>query len=629
MFDAVRNNKRIVQIFLALITLPFAFFGVESYVRNVGSGDDIARFGDARITRQQLQQAIREQQDRVRAQSGGQIDPALFDSPDMRKAILDELVDQRLLAMEAGKLRLSAGDDAVRRVISGIDAFKVDGRFSSERYEAALRAQGMTPLSFESQLRQDIVLQQLAGGVGQSGFTSRTVADRVLGLQTERREVQEFRFASDAYVGKVTLAEDAAKKFYDANSRQFETPEQAKAEYVVLSLEAIAAQVAVSDAEIKAWYDGHKERYALPEERRASHILVASEKIGKDKAKARAEELSREVQKNPGGFAELARKNSDDPGSAAKGGDLGFFGRGMMVKPFEDATFALKEGEISGVVESDFGFHIIRLTAVRPASEKPLADVRKEIEDELRKSAAARRFAEAVETFSNLVYEQSDSLKPAADKFKLPVQQSGWLGRQPDPAAGVLGNAKLLAALFSDDSVKSHRNTEAVEVAPNTLVSARIAEFRPAALQPFDKVRPAIETLLKRQEAQVLARTEGEARLAALKKGEDVAIAWGAARSVSRLDARALPAPAIPVVFRMDAGKLPSYAGVELPGSGYVLYKLAKVDAGEALDPARRQGLLGQLSQFESQEVLQAYLAALRARYKVEINKAALEARDK
>jgi peptidyl-prolyl cis-trans isomerase D len=628
MFDAVRNNKKIVQIFLALITLPFAFFGVESYVRNVGTGDDVASIGDVKISQQQFQQALRDQRERLRTQMGAQFDPKLLDTPEARKTILDDLVDQRLLMLEASRNKMFASDEAIRRAIAGIDAFKVDGRFSSERYEAALAAQGMTPAGFEAQLRQDLTLQQLAGAVGQSGLMARAVGDRILAMQTEKREVQEFRIGLDANLDKVKLADDAARKFYDANGKQFETPEQARAEYVVLSMETIGAQLAVSDAEIKAWYDGHKDRFTQPEERRASHILIASEKLGKDKAKAKAEEILIEVRKNPAGFADLARKNSDDPGSAAKGGDLGFFGRGMMVKPFEEATFKLKDGEVSGIVESDFGFHIIKLTGIHEGKEKPLAEVKGEIEAELKKTAASRKFAEAAEAFSNLVYEQSDSLKPAADKFKLTVQQSGWLGRQANPAAGPLGNEKVLAALFGEDSLKNKRNTEAVEIAQNTLVAARILEYMPAAQQPFDGVRNAIETMLRRQEAQAMAVKDGEARLEALKKGED-GIAWGPLKSVSRLDPRQIPQPAAPAVFRMETGKLPSYAGVVLPGSGYALFKLVKVDAGAALDDARRQALMRQLATLGMQEDVQGYLAALRSRYKVEINKAALETKER
>ncbi|MBS1141488.1 MAG: peptidylprolyl isomerase [Proteobacteria bacterium] len=628
MFDAVRNNKRIVQVFLALITLPFAFFGVESYMRNDGSGGDVATIGDIKITQQQFQQTLREQQERLRTQLGGQFDPKMLDNPEARKAVLDDLINQRLLLVEASKKHMFAGDNAVRQAIGAIDAFKVDGKFSVERYEAALRGQGMSPAGFEAQLRQDLTLQQLAGAIGQSGVVSRTVADRLLALQTEKREVMEYRLNLDTYLGKIKLADDAAKKFYDENAKQFELPEQAKAEYVVLSMDAIASQLAVTDAEIKAWYDGHKDRFQVPEERRASHILIASEKLGKDKAKAKAEEVLAEIRKNPAAFADLAKKNSDDPGSASKGGDLGFFGRGAMVKSFEDATMSLKEGEISGVVESDFGFHIIKLTGIHAAKEKPLAEVRGEIESELKKSAGSRKFAEAAEAFSNIVYEQPDSLKPVAEKFKLTVKTSDWLGRQANPANGVLGNEKLMAALFSDDSVKNRRNTEAVEIAANTLVAARLVDYKAKALQPFDGVKANIENLLRSKEAQALAAKDGEARLEALKKGDDK-LTWGTAKLVSRMDARQLAPAAGQTIFRMDTSKLPSYAGVELPGSGYALYKLSKVQPGEQLNEATRQGMLKQLGNLVAKEDVQLYLAALRSRYKVEVNQAALEAKEK
>jgi len=627
MFDAVRNNKKLVQIFLALITLPFAFFGVESYVRSVGTGDDVAKIGDIKITQQQFQQAVHEQQEKLRAQMGGQLDPKLFDNPEARAAVLDDLINQRLLLQEASKKGLFVGDDAIRRTIGGIDAFKVDGKFSTERYEAALRAQGMTPAGFEAQLRQDLTLQQLAGGIGQSGMVAKTVGERVLAMQTEKREVMEYRFGLESYLDKVKLADGDVKKFYDEGSKQFALPEQAKAEFVVLSMEAIGAQLAVTDAEIKAWYEGHKAQFMQSEERRASHILIASEKIGKDKAKAKAEEVLKEVRKTPAAFADLAKKNSDDPGSAAKGGDLGFFGHGMMVKPFEDVAFKLKEGEISGVVESDFGFHIIKVTGIHAGKEKPLADVKIEIEAELKKAAATRKFAEAAEAFSNSVYEQSDSLKPAAEKFKLVIKQSEWLGRQANPANGPLGNEKVLAALFSEDSIKNKRNTEAVEIAPNTLVAARIVEYKPASLQPFDSVKGSIETLLKHREAQALAKKDGEARLALLKKGEDK-LAWGGAKSISRLDAHLVPPLAATAVFKTDVASLPAYTGVELPGAGYALLKISKLDAGDKLDDARRQAMLRQVGSLEAQEEIQLYLAALRNRYKVDINKVALEAKE-
>jgi peptidyl-prolyl cis-trans isomerase D len=624
MFDAVRNNKIITQAILGLIAITFAFFGLESYVRDPGSAGDVAKIGDLTISQQHFQEALREQQERLRTQLGEQYNAKMLEAPEARKAILDDLINQRLLMLEATKHWMFVSDEAIRQTILGIQAFNVDGRFSNERYEAALRAQGMTPAGFEAQLRQDLTLQQLAGSIARSTINANASVARILALQTEKRDVSEVLISLESHLDKVKLADDAARKYYDENSKQFQMPEQAVAEYVVLSMDAISDQLTVSEAEIQAWYEGHRNQFEQPEERRASHILVASEKLGMDKARVKAEELLVEIRKNPGRFAELAGKNSDDPGSASKGGDLGYFARGMMVKPFEDTAFALADGEISGVVESDFGFHIIKVSGIRAAKLKPLAEVRSQIEADLKKTAASRKFAEAAEAFSNTVYEQADSLAPVAETFKLKINRSGWLERQPNPANGPLANEKLLASLFSEDSTKNRRNTEAVEIASNTLVAARVVDYRPAALQEFAGLKASIETLLRRQEAQVMARQEGEARLAALKNGEDRQ-SWSAGKLVSRLDSRLLPPPAVPVVFRMDAGKLPSYAGVELPGAGYALLRLNRVDAGAALDETSRKTLQGQLDNFSAQEELRLYLAALRNRYKVEINQSALE----
>ena len=592
MFDAVRNNKMFAQAILGLIAITFAFFGVESYMNNSGSANEVAKVGDTKIDLQQFQQAVREQQERMRDQLGTQFDPKMLDTPEGRKAILDDLINRRLLLLEANKRRLAVGDEAIRRTVLGIEAFQVDGKFSNERYEAALATQGRTPTGFEAQLRQDIVLQLLLGTLARSNISAQTVFDRILALQTEKREVSEVRIAFDAYLNKVTLADDAAKKYYDENSQQFLSPEQALVEYVML--------------------------VDQPEERRASHILIASEKLGADQARAKAEEVLAEARKNPGRFAELARKYSDDPGSASKGGDLDFFGRGMMTKPFEDAVFALGEGEISGLVQSEFGFHIIKLTGIHAAKFSPQA--------EMKQGTAARSFAEAAEKFSNTVYEEADSLTPAADMFKLKVVRSGWLGRQGDPANGPLANEKLLAALFSEDSIKTRRNTEVVEIAPNTLVAARLVEYKPATLLPFEGLQASIETLLRRQEAQAMAVKDGEARLEALKNGGDES-SWSAAKVVSRMDSRQIPPMAVAAVFRMDADKLPAYAGVALPGIGYGLYRRNRVEAGATIEAASRQAAQGQLANLAAEEELRLYLAALRARYKVEVNQSALESR--
>ncbi|MEF8714506.1 MAG: SurA N-terminal domain-containing protein [Accumulibacter sp.] len=633
-FDAVRNNKRVVQIFLALITLPFAFWGIDSYVRNTGAGADLASVGDTKITLPQFDQAWRAQQDRLRQVLGASFRPESMNTPEARLAVLNSLVDQRLLLLEASQGRLGASDSLLRDAIGKIPALQENGQFSMARYQAALAAQGMSQAQFEAQMRQDLTLQQLVGALGETGMAGNKVVDKLLRIQTEERQIAEWRFAPEQFSEQVKITLPAIEKYYAQNLKRFEVAEQARVEYVVLSLEGLLAQVKPGDGEVIAWYEGHQDRYQQAEERRASHILIlASGDMDREKARAKAEEVLKEVQKSPARFAELARQHSQDPGSAEKGGDLGFFGRGMMVKPFEDSVFGLRENELSGLVQSEFGYHIIRLTEIKPGKLRSLADARSEIEDELRRQAASRQFAEAAETFSNMVYEQPDSLQPAAEKFKLKIQQSGWLPRSPSPemlaGLGQLGNQKVLASVFSEESLKKKRNTEAVEVAPNTLLAARVIEYRPATTQPMAAVKTEIEARLKAEEEAALARAAGESKLRELQQGAEDKLAWAPLRNVSRQDARQLPVASLKAIFRADVRRLPAYVGADLGGGGYALYKITAVSHPEKVDDNRRKALQGEYSTILGQEDFAAYLAGLRLRYKIDINKSALESKER
>ncbi len=633
MFDAVRNNQRIVQLFLALITLPFAFVGIDSYVRNGGNSSNVAQVGDSHISPQEFQKALLEQQDRLRAQLGAQFKPEMLDAPEARKAILDGLVAQRTLGLETMHLRMGVSDEQLREVIAAIPALQEGGKFSMARYEEALRNQGLTQAGFEARLRQDLTSQQIPLSVRTSSIVSRAALERWIGQQLEQREVAEVALKPEAYSAQVKLAPDAVQKYYDTNKTEFELPQQARVEYVVLSQAALADKAVVSDTDIKAWYDGHPDRYRQGEERRASHILIP---VPKDapaaQAKAaqeKAENILTQVKKNPADFARLAKENSQDPGSAANGGDLGFFARGSMVKAFEESAFSLKENQVSELVRSDFGFHIIKLSTIKAAQVQPLAQVHEAIAAELKAQAASRQYAEAADAFTNLVYEQSDSLKPAADKYKLTLVQGGWVIKGA-PISGVLNHPKLLTALFSDDAVQKKRNTEAVEVAPNTLVSARVAEYKPASLRPLAEVQAVLSQKLIRQEAAKLAQKEGEDKLARLQKGEKLELSWGASQSLSRAESKGVPAAAQSGIFKLAADKLPGFAGALADSGAYVIYKVSAVKPVvlDDKDP-RVQGLKNQYLGFHAEDELVAYMAALRQRYPVVINKTLLEAKDR
>jgi peptidyl-prolyl cis-trans isomerase D len=553
----------------------------------------------------------------------------MMNTPEARKAVLDNLVNQRLLALDASKMRLSVSDQRVRDTISGIQAFQENGQFSLPRYEAVLKAQGMTQAVFEGRLRHDLALQQVLGAVAEGVVVSSASAERVYSVQLEERTVSEVRLAAPQYVAGVKLADDAARKFYETNRKQFELPAQLRAEYLVLSQAGVASQLVVSDAEIHKEYDAHPERFRQGEERRASHILIQADKGAPEAAiKAageKAEGLLKLVKANPADFAKLAKENSQDPGSAEKGGDLGFFARGAMVRQFEDTAFSLaKEGEISDVVQSDFGFHIIRLTGVKAEKVRPLDEVKADIAAELKRTESAKKFAELVEGFTNTVYEQADSLKPAADKFKLQTQTSAWIGRDGN-APAPLNNEKLVAALFSDDAVKNKRNTDAVDVGNGMLVSARVIEFKPATVRPFEEVKAEIEKSLTIDEAVKLAEKDGEAKLAGLNKGDALELNWSASRAMQRTDQGLSPAVAR-AVFRAPSTKLPAYAGVQIPDAGFVIFRIEKVSrptANEA-DP-RLKAIKQQYARVLAEQDFGAYIASLRKRYEVKVNAAALD----
>ncbi len=633
MLDVIRNNKKITQGFLVLITLPFAFWGVDSFVSNGDAGSDIATVGGSKITRYELQNALREQQDQMRARLGGKIDPALFESAEMRDVVLNSLVTQRLLAQQAKESKLTVANEQLVQFISTVPSLQESGKFSKERYAALVSAQGMSKELFEARLRQDMAMQQLMLPITEAGIPGQAAADRWLSTQLEQREVGEALLLPEAYLGKVKLAADAVQKYYETNRKQFELPEQVRAEYLVLSRDEMAERTAVSDADVANYFQTHIDQYKEGATRRASHILIRVDKdapkADADKAKSKAEALLAQLRKAPREFAKLAKLNSQDPGSAEKDGDLDWFGSGMMVKAFEDVAFAMKQGEISDVVRSDFGFHIILVTGVRPERVRPLADVKEEIKATIKRDTGAKKYAEAAEAFSNMVYEQADSLKPAAEKWKLEVKQTAWLakgGKLPAP----FDNQKLLNALFSDDGLKHKRNTAAVEIASSTLASARILEHKPAALQPLAAVKADIEKQLRREAAVVLATKDGEEKLARLVKGEAIDLKWSKGHSVSRSETQGLPPDAMRAIFKANTAKLPAHAGFSSEGNGYALYRISAVTSADAVkDDSRRSTLAQQYARLVADEEFSAWMATLRKKYPVEINKATLESKER
>ncbi len=632
MFDTVRSHRRWLMIFLTLLVFPsFVVTGVYSWNRFVSADTAVASIGGEKISPQQFDAAQRERMDQMRQALGANFDPKMFDTPATRAAVLDALLAERALAHEAARDGVTISEARVREVIGSEPAFQQDGKFSYDRYKTLLAAQGMNEFAFEQRVRDDLLRQTLLQAVGQSALVPKVVVDRIDRIGEEQREVRLLRFKPEDYAGKAAATDEQIKAYYEGNRAQFEIPESVKAEYVVLTLDEVAGQVPVAEAELKTYYEQNQARFGEPEQRRASHILITYGDAGnaKDKAGARklAEELLAKVRADPNSFAQLAKEYSKDPGSAAKGGDLGFFGRGMMVKPFEDAAFKLKEGEISGVVESDFGFHIIRVTAIKPAKVRPYDEVRAEIEQEYRRQKAQQKFAETVEQFTNAVYEQSDSLKPIADKLKLTIRTADGITRAGLPARPgqpQIFTPRVVQALFSDDSVNKKRNTQAIEVAPNTFVSARVVEHHAAALRPLAEVRDAIKARVERQEAARMARAAADEKLAALRQspGDD---GFAPPQTVSRAQPQGMPPAALTAIMRVPADKLPTFVEAELDGGSTAIVHVLSAKMPPAANAQQREAIARTLQQQAAAADDRSYVEALKAKFKAEVLKSDLQ----
>jgi peptidyl-prolyl cis-trans isomerase D len=540
----------------------------------------------------------------------------------MRRAVLDNLVSQHLVVDRAAAAGLTVSDDQIAQVVGRIEAFQDGGKFDKQRYQAALANQGMTPLMFEARVRDELMSQQIRDVYLQNGYASNSAADNVIRLYEQQRVVSLAPISFQAFISQAMVDESALKNYYENNTREFEIPEQARVEYVQFSVDGLMAKTDVPAAEVRQYYDEHQADFGTAEQRQAAHILIAAaataSQAEQDAAKAKAEALLLQVRKSPGKFGELAKQNSQDPGSAANGGDLGVFARGMMVKPFEDAVFSLKSGEISGLVKSDFGYHIIKLVAVKPARVQSLAEARDGIAAKLRQQKAADKFAELAEKFSNAVYEQSDTLKPAAELAGAKLEQSGWLVK--GAAAGGLWTPKVLQVVFSDDVVKNKRNTAALEVAQNTLLAARIIEHKPASVRPLDEVKATILNKLQRLQAIELAVKQGRSTLERLHKGDKPALNWGVAQTVTRGQHGALSAALARQIFQTDSAKLPQYVGAESGQDGYVLVRVEAVKETGQIDDVKRARYVQQLHQMTGEEIFQAYLADAKQHATIEIN---------
>jgi peptidyl-prolyl cis-trans isomerase D len=616
MLEAIRARSQswIAKVILILLLIPFALWGIDSYFSGSGREAPVATIGDEEISPREFAQALRDQQEAL----GGRVEEKA-----LRKQVMDQLVNVRLLTMAATRSGFSIADPQVHAVLADIELFRDNGEFSEARMDAWLRSRGQSRAELLKMIEQDMLLQQVQIGYGEGALVARPTAVRIANILGQTREVNEAVFDAAAYRGQVAIDDKAVAAEYQANQDKYATPEQVRVQYLTLSLAAIESGIQIDEARAREFHEANIARFSEPDQRAASHILIKTDSAN---AKATAERLFAEVSKSPEKFAELARKHSEDPGSAVNGGDLGPHTRGVMVKPFEEAVWSMKPGEIRGPVESQFGYHIIRLDRVLPGTRMGFEVVRDEILREMRRDEAQRRFADAAERFGNLVYEQPDSLEPAAREFGLRIEESGWLSRGGEAQVGLLGNPRLIEAVFHEDAVKQRQNSEAVEVAPNTLISARVLEHRPAGTRPFEDVAGEIRERLIAEAARKLAVAAGNRALQAARGG-NTPVGLSAPMTVSRVNPLNLSAASIKAIFRADGGKLPTYVGAET-SEGYRVYRVNRILAEDPQQAQMAEALRVEMRRMLAQEELRAYIESLKNATKIKITDSALDPKD-
>ena len=621
MLEVIRAHSKgwMAKLILTLITVPFALFGIDAYLKDAGAGASVAKVDGATISVQEYRNAMQSLRDRLQKENPKDI--GALDSPEVKQSVLDRLINTRLLNAEVVHSNFKVTNEQLAQFITSLPEFQQGGKFSQEVYDKLLSQNQMTPSQFENKMRGELLLQQARDGIPSLAFTAPAVENAILNVEHQQREVSVAEIKTADFISQVKVDPSEIQAYYDKHKDKFKVPEQVKLEFVMMSANTLIPKMQTTEEEAKKFYNENAAKFQGNEQRHASHILIgvsaAASPEAKAEAKKKAEQVLAEVKKSPAKFAELAKKYSQDPGSAEKGGDLGTFARGSMVKPFEEAVFSMKPGDISGLVQSDFGYHIIKLTEI-VGQGQGFDALKPQIRAELMYQKALAKFSEQAETFSAMVYEQSTSLQPAADAYGIPVQKTEWLSYAD--GAKFFKSDKLMTLVFTNEVLKDKRNTEAVEVSNNTLVSARVVDYKPSAPRSFDEVKGGIEDLLKIEKATKLAIDKGTSSLAELKDGKAAGgLDWIAPVTVDRKNAQGLTDLTMSNVFKIDTTKLPAYAGVSDSKKGYLLIKVTAVQNKLADDEAKKAALLD-LRTAMATEYSSAYIGALKANKKIFVN---------
>ncbi len=517
-----RMSGPVIWVIVGLIAVPFAFFGIQTF-KSAGADPTVAKVGDQEITSSQLEAAYQQRLQRLQQMMGDNFRSDMIEPTRFREGVLQEMVQETALQQHARKVGYTASDAAILDAIRAIPAFQQDGQFSADNYRAALAAKRLTTQGFEAQMREGLGVDQIRDGVLASAFVTPAEAAAAWRLARQERVFATLTFKAADFESGIAITDADISKRYSEKAESYKAPERIKLKVVELDLAKLPAAAAPESAVLKALYDADSNAFASSEERRARHILIA---FGADKAAAlkKAQDAKAKLD-GKADFATVAAEFSDDPGSKASGGDLGWVRKGVMTPKFEAALFALQKSEISEPVETEFGWHLIQLVDIKPAVVKPFADasVQAELLASYRKRDAEKRFQDLSEKLEQLAFENATSLDPLALAMATTVETTDWFTRTS--GTGLTANQAVVQAAFSQEVLQDNENSKPLAIATNRVAVVRKAEYEPAHARKLDEVREQIRTELKAELAMAKAESEAAAVMKAVAAGSSLASA--------------------------------------------------------------------------------------------------------
>lgn len=631
MLQAIRDKAQgwIAWVIVILISIPFALWGIQEYL-GVGGDPVVAEVDGVEITQNELDTSMQRYRATLRERLGGAYNPDMFPDRLVREQVLRSMISDVVLAQSAADLGLRAGDEMVRAQILDVPAFQRAGSFDAGAYKSALSMQGYTPASFEARLRDDLATSLLESGIRSGAVVTDVEVGDFVRLRDQKRDIAYALVEAADFRDDTGPADEEVQSFYDQNTSRFMQPERVRIAYIELSRDQLADAVSVDEEALQAYYDRHQAEYGAPEQRRVRHILIQVDGEGDEAdaaARATAEDLLGQLQAGED-FAVLAGAHSGDPGSAAKGGDLGVIERGAMVEAFEEAAFALNENALGGPVKTDFGYHIIQVTEILPSHVQTLDEVRDRVSAALRQEEADRQFYDLAERLTDLVYENPDSLEPAAETLGLEVVESDWITREGG-TSGALASPKVVSAAFSEDVLERGYNSELVEIDPSRYVVLRNLAHEEAAARPLAEVREEIVESLRQQAAaraaeetaaRILDDVKGGAKLETAVQASELEVKQrtGVARSGDDL-----PPPLVDAVF--SAGRpvadSPLAGQVVLPGGDRAVFVVRGVTDADpaAIGEEEREAVRNRLAARRAEQELALFMAQQEAEADIRI----------